>query len=128
MSKNIDFVITWVDSSDPKWQKDFQKYRLSKPGNKESSGEIRYRDLGTFKYVFRGFEKFTPWIRKIHLVTYGHIPEWLNIEHPKINIVKHEDIFPDLSVLPTFNSTAIGSVNTLGFQGKFNGAFSNTKN
>lgn len=107
MSENIDFVITWVDSEDPKWQNDFFKYKSSAPANNEMSGAIRYRDLGLLKYTFRGIEKFAPWVRKIHFVTYGHIPEWLNLKHPKINIVNHEDIFPDPSVLPTFNSCPI---------------------
>jgi hypothetical protein len=35
-------------------------------------------------------------------------PSWL-ADHPKISIVSHKDIFPDASVLPTFNSHAIES-------------------
>jgi hypothetical protein len=99
-TSDIDFVITWVDSSDPEWQEDFAKYK---------SGETvmgQYRDMGTLQYMFRSFERFTPWVRKIHFVTYGHFPSWLNINHPKINIVRHEDILPK-DVLPTFSCSPI---------------------
>ena len=45
-------------------------------------------------------------IQKIHFVTWGHIPEWLNTEHPKLNIVRHEDFIPE-KFRPTFNSHTI---------------------
>lgn len=107
MNDEIDFVITWVDSSDPKWQRDFVKYKVSIEEDIECNGELRYRDLELLRYMFRGFEQYTPWVRKIHFVTYGHVPEWFNLEHPKLNIVNHKDIFPDLNALPTFTSTSI---------------------
>lgn len=28
-----------------------------------------YREWGTFKYWFRGVEKFAPWVNKVYLVT-----------------------------------------------------------
>ncbi|MHA1538123.1 MAG: Stealth CR1 domain-containing protein [Alphaproteobacteria bacterium] len=96
----IDFVVTWVDSSDPKWRKDFEKHKLGEP----AMG--LYRDMGTLQYLFRSFELFTPWVRKIHFVTCGHTPSWLDVKHPKINIVRHADILPK-DALPTFNSGAI---------------------
>ena len=47
-------------------------------------------------------EKFAPWVRKIHFVTWGHIPKWMNIYHPKLHIVKHSDFMPE-KYLPTFS-------------------------
>ena len=96
----IDFVVTWVDSNDPEWQKDIAKHKCS------DLPIGHYRDMGTLQYLFRSFDLFTPWVRKIHFVTYGHIPSWLNVKHPKINIVRHQDILPK-DALPTFNSSAI---------------------
>lgn len=101
MTSDIDFVITWVDGSDPEWLKDRAKFL----GEKDID-EARYRDWGLLKYWFRAIEENAPWVRKIHFVTYGHIPEWLNINNPKLHIVKHED-FIDRKYLPTFNSCAI---------------------
>lgn len=99
MNDKIDFVITWVDGNDPKWQKEKAKYCPSKNSDSRS---IRYRDWENLRYWFRGVEKFAPWVNKIHFVTWGHIPEWLNTNHPKLNIVKHEDFIPK-KYLPTFN-------------------------
>jgi hypothetical protein len=98
---SIDVVITWVDSKDPKWIEAYNRHADKKMDMK------RFKEIDTLKYIFRGIEKFMPWVRKIHLVTYGHYPEYLNLEHPKLNLVKHEDIFPDKEVLPVFNSCAI---------------------
>lgn len=101
MESDIDFVITWVDGSDPKWLKDRAKFLGEK-----NIDEARYRDWGLLKYWFRAIEQNAPWVRKIHFVTYGHYPEWLNTKNPKLHIVKHED-FIDKKFLPTFNSCAI---------------------
>lgn len=102
----IDFVITWVDMNDPAWQKDFAKYsgRIDNAVNEFS--EARFRDYGLLKYWFRGVEKFAPWVRKIHFVTCGQKPEWLDENHPKLNLVSHEDYIPN-EYLPVFNSSLI---------------------
>lgn len=97
----IDFVITWVDGNDPEWLKEKKKYK--KTGD---DSDARYRNWDLLRYWFRGVEKNAPWVRKIHFVTWGHIPEWLNTEHPKLNIVKHTDFIPE-KYLPTFNSHTI---------------------
>lgn len=62
--------------------------------------------MGLLKYWFRGVEKFAPWVNRIHFVTCGHVPEWLNTDHEKLHIVKHSD-YIDSAYLPTFNSNAI---------------------
>lgn len=98
---NIDAVVLWVDNNDPKWQEDAIKYDPNFLDTPQ-----RFRDWGTLKYWFRAIEKNAPWIRKIHFVTYGHVPDWLDTTNPKINIVKHEDFIPK-EYLPTFNSNAI---------------------
>ena len=102
-NKPIDFIITWVDGNDEKWQSEKSKYKL----NSGSDACInRYRDWELLKYWFRGVEKYAPWVNKIFFVTYGHIPEWLNINNEKLVIVKHEDYMPN-EYLPTFSSHPI---------------------
>lgn len=103
--EKIDFVIIWVDGNDPKWQKEKMKYDNSININNDSR-EIRYRDWDNLQYWFRGVEKFAPWVNKIHFVTCGQIPKWLNTNNPKINLVNHSDYIPE-KYLPTFNSNAI---------------------
>ncbi len=102
---DIDFVLPWVDGSDPEWQASFKKWL---PANAEGLdvSEARYRDWGLLPYWFRGVEKFAPWVRKIHFVTNGQVPSWLNVNHPKLHLVNHKDIMP-AEALPTFNSNAI---------------------
>lgn len=100
---DIDFVIAWVDGSDKEWLDIKNKYQS---GESSDDGIERYRDMNLVKYWFRGIEKFTPWVRKIHFITWGHIPEWLDKSHPKINIVRHEDYMPD-EILPVFNSSVV---------------------
>jgi hypothetical protein len=102
MDKKIDFVITWVDDSDPKWRKEFEFYS-AKEGRTINTAACRYRDWGTLRYWFRGVDKFAPWVNKIYFVTYGHLPKWLNTNNPKLVIVKHEDFVP-ADYLPSFNS------------------------
>ncbi|MFQ9621995.1 MAG: hypothetical protein ACLR17_06705 [Enterobacteriaceae bacterium] len=59
-----------------------------------------------FKYWFRAVENYAPWVRKVHLVTCGQVPSWLDKSYHKINLVRHSDII-DKEYLPTFNSRAI---------------------
>ena len=102
--EKIDFVILWVDGNDEKWLKEKNKY--SDTVIDTHNAPNRYRDMGLLKYWFRGVEKFTPWVNKIHLVTWGHVPKWLNINNSKVNVVKHDDFIPK-EYLPLFNSAAI---------------------
>lgn len=98
----IDFVITWVDGNDPAWQQEKAKYSATGADVRAN----RYRDWDQLQYWFRAVEKYAPWVNKIHFVTWGHVPEWLNVSNPKLNIVKHTDFIP-AEYLPVFNSTAI---------------------
>ena len=103
---DIDFVITWVDMDDPRWKADFAKYSGKIDNKKNEVSEARFRDHGFLKYWFRGVEKFAPWVRKVHFVTCGQKPEWLNVNHPKLSLVNHADYIPS-KLLPVFNSSLI---------------------
>jgi hypothetical protein len=98
----IDFIIPWVNGDDPKWKSEFFKYS-ELDGDKRN---VRYRDWDNLQYWFRGVETFAPWVNKIHFITWGHYPKWLNIHHPKLNLVKHSDYIP-MEYLPTFSSRTI---------------------
>lgn len=98
----IDFVVTWVDSSDPEWIAEYEKYRPIK----HQEDAARYRDWDLFKYWFRAVEKNAPWFNKVFLVTNGQVPKWLNRDCPKLVLVKHSDYIP-AQYLPTFSSRCI---------------------
>lgn len=101
-NSKIDFVVTWVDGADTEWQKEKAAWN---PDGADGS-EIRYRDWEMMRFWFRGVERFAPWVNRIHFITWGHVPTWLNTENPKLNIVRHSDYMPS-DALPTFNSNAI---------------------
>lgn len=103
---DIDFVITWVDMNDPKWKQDFAKAKGEIDNSRNQFSEARFRDYGFLKYWFRGVEKFAPWVRRIHFVTCGQKPEWLDTSNPKLHLVNHMDYIPE-QFLPTFNSSII---------------------
>lgn len=105
-NKEIDLVYTWVDGSDPEWRKKHDRL-IGKPEESSATNcDGRYVDNDELRYSLRSVEKYAPWVREIHIVTDGQVPEWLNINHPKIRIVDHKDILPP-EVLPTFNSVVI---------------------
>ncbi|WP_454996023.1 stealth family protein, partial [Bulleidia extructa] len=99
----IDVVIPWVDGNDPTWIKVHDQYTSDRLSDNHVS---RYRAWDTFRYWFRAIEENAPWVRKIHFLTFGHYPKWLNIHHEKIHLVRHEDFIPK-EYLPTFSSHVI---------------------
>lgn len=100
----IDFVIIWVDGGDRQWLA--EKNRYSPDEKKFNINNVRYRDWNTLHYWFRSVEAYAPWVRKIHFVTCGQVPEWLNREHPKLHLVSHRDYMPG-EYLPTFSAHPI---------------------
>ena len=101
----IDFVIPWVDGSDPVWRKSHDQFAQQEDQD-YNPDNIRFRDWGLLRFWFRGVEKYAPWVRKIHFVTCGQVPSWLNLDHPKLHFVKHSDYLP-ARYLPTFSSRPI---------------------
>lgn len=106
MQNGIDFVVTWVDMDDPRWKDDFEKYSGRRREEKNSTSAARFRDHGFLKYWFRGVEQYAPWVRKVHFVTCGQKPEWLDQTNPKLHLVDHKDFIP-AQFLPIFNSASI---------------------
>jgi len=106
----IDVVIPWVDDSDPVWRAERDSYLTSgQPKHRQhtfDAGVDRYRSWDSLQFIFRGIEEYMPWVRKIHLVTNGQVPQWLDLTNPKLNHIKHSDYIPQ-EYLPTFNSHAI---------------------
>lgn len=101
---DIDFVILWVDGNDPDWQAEKSRYQRDKED--DSNTVNRYRDWNLLPYWFRAVENFAPWVRKIHFVTWGHVPMFLQVDNSKLHIVRHDEFVPE-DYLPTFSSHAI---------------------
>ena len=99
----IDFVLPWVDGSDPEWQA--KKARFTGSSETDSRGQ-RYRDWGTLRYWFRGVEQFAPWVRRVWFICDQEPPAWLRREHPKLRILRHEDYLPE-AYRPAFSANPI---------------------
>ncbi len=104
----IDFVILWVDGGDPKWLKKKKEAQIKHTNSAPDSinSAARYRDWENLKYWFRAIENFAPWVNNIFLVVDNQIPNFLNVNHPKLKIIDHSE-FMLKQDLPTFNSNAI---------------------
>lgn len=100
----IDFVIPWVDGNDPEWVKEKNKYQQRNIDDSNSNN--RFRDWGLLPYWFRAIEKFTPWVNKVYFVTWGHVPSFLDLDCPKLEVINHNDFIPK-QYLPTFSSHTI---------------------
>ncbi len=99
----IDIVITWVDGTDEDWLRSKALYEGKDNGD---SGKKRYRDWGLLKYWFRGIERFAPWVRCVHFVSAGQVPDWLNAGNERLHIVRHDEFIPH-EYLPTFSCRPI---------------------
>lgn len=107
----VDVVYTWVDGRDPAWNQARLDRLAGLTGTattRESSGQARFVSRDELRYSFRSIHLFAPWVRKIHLVTAGQVPGWLDLSHPQVAVVEHAEILPP-EALPTFNSHAIES-------------------
>ena len=105
----IDIVVPYCTDKDVEWKNLRDKY-LKEEGttDRQATGEERYRDWDCFKYWFRGVERNCDWCNKIFLLvaSASQIPEWLDVNHPKLRIVYHEEFIPK-ELLPTFNASTI---------------------
>lgn len=105
----VDVVYTWVDGHDPAWDAAREERLDGLHGTaqtREASGRARFVDRDELRFSLRSVHLFAPWVRRIHLVTAGQVPDWLDTFDPRIRLVDHRDILP-ADALPTFNSHAI---------------------
>lgn len=102
----IDLVYLWVDGNDPVWNRKKQVALQKKTSTSNININGRYVDNDELKYSLRSVEKHLPWIRKIFIVTDQQRPAWLDVNHPKVELVNHERILPP-EAIPCFNSVVI---------------------
>ena len=102
----IDLVYLWVDGDDPSWLEKKSRFLNLPYDNSETHNKGRYQDNDELRYSLRSAHEYAPWIRKIFIVTDNQKPAWLNVDHPKIQVVDHQEIFPE-GILPCYNSSVI---------------------
>eukprot|EP01130_Rhizamoeba_saxonica_P004675 TRINITY_DN1897_c0_g2_i1.p1 TRINITY_DN1897_c0_g2~~TRINITY_DN1897_c0_g2_i1.p1 ORF type:complete len:829 (+),score=172.96 TRINITY_DN1897_c0_g2_i1:53-2488(+) len=127
-SEPIDIVYTWVNGSDPRQIEALKKVKdqmkidqnitelpvcnsTQDPDEDEcyrdDASANRYQDNEELRFSLRSIEKFAPWVRNVYLVTNGQIPNWVNLQNPRLQLVTHSDIYDNQSHLPTFSSPSI---------------------
>lgn len=108
----IDVVVPWVDGNDPDHAAKLGQY-LDSPKRPRSAHPTRYADMGELEYCVASVLKFTPWVRKIFIVTDDQNPPFFpqgvrELLDGRIQLVDHKVIFRGYEdLLPTFNSLAI---------------------
>ncbi|GAA0816971.1 stealth conserved region 3 domain-containing protein [Spirilliplanes yamanashiensis] len=104
----VDVVYTWVDGDDPAWlSRKAEALGAQLVPTGDVQGHERFRSRNELMYSLRSIDTFAPWVNRIWIVTDRQTPEWLDLDHPKVRIVDHRDIFTDPAVLPSYNSHAI---------------------
>eukprot|EP01059_Diplonema_ambulator_P003086 TRINITY_DN12724_c0_g1_i1.p1 TRINITY_DN12724_c0_g1~~TRINITY_DN12724_c0_g1_i1.p1 ORF type:complete len:1088 (+),score=329.81 TRINITY_DN12724_c0_g1_i1:47-3310(+) len=110
----IDVVYTWVNGSDPWMQRNLQYYKFEEllaeqniSFDETKTSASRFQDNQEIRYSLRSLVRNAGWVRHVYLVTNGQIPSWLNIDHPKLTIIPHHQIFRNVSHLPVFASPSI---------------------
>ena len=108
--EKIDAVITWVDGSEPNYQRKLKEHLSNNDTIKR-----QYLQANEINLCVASIVKYAPFIRKIFIVTDKQSPNLDSVKHivskEKIEIVDHEEIFRDnKEFLPTFNIRSIDAL------------------
>ena len=112
VTQPIDAVYTWVDGSDPAWQRRKADALAASPGtpwDELAVNDSRYASHDELRYSLRSLDMYASWVRHVWVVTDDQVPPWLDTAHPAITVVSHRELFAGRGRLPTFNSHAIES-------------------
>ena len=104
----VDVVYTWVDSADPAWRADFDRWRDAAGAPRRAADAVdpfRFVSFDELRYSLRSLWLNAGWVRHVYVVTADQVPDWL-VPDDRLTVVSHRDIFP-ADWLPTFNSHAI---------------------
>ncbi len=104
---DVDVVYTWVNDQDPKWRALYEEHRGDRPP-RDGTSLARFMNRDELLYSVRSVDEFAPWVRNIYVLTNCAPPSWVNLDHPRLRWIDHEQVFPE-GTLPTFNSHAIES-------------------
>lgn len=102
----IDVVHTWVDGSDPAWNR---RRRAALPVDHhavDARSDERFLSRDELRFSLRSVDTYAPWVRHHYLVTDQQRPAWLDSSSDRVTVIDHRDII-DADCLPTFNSHVI---------------------
>jgi hypothetical protein len=102
----VDAVYTWVDDSFPGYLDELNRF----VADRRDPNPNRTRDnLDLLKYSLRSLAANAGFFRRIYILSCRpQVPRWLDVSHPRIRIVHHDEVMR-ADLLPVFNSFAIVS-------------------
>eukprot|EP00754_Rhynchopus_humris_P014812 Rhum_TRINITY_DN14409_c8_g2::Rhum_TRINITY_DN14409_c8_g2_i1::g.88349::m.88349/K08239/GNPTAB; UDP-N-acetylglucosamine-lysosomal-enzyme len=129
----VDVVYTWVNGSDPWMLSNIHHYKALEEDEDDASphssstatftatasaggpseekedkaNPSRFQDNQELRYSLRSLWRNAGWVRNVYVVTNGQIPSWLNLDHPRLRVVPHHDLYTNLTHLPVFASPSI---------------------
>ena len=115
----IDFVIAWVDGSDPVHQKKRAQYEPNaRIAHSDAVLDTRFRHCGEIYYCIASILKYAKFANKIWIITDQQKPKYLDAfaksglcQPDFIQVIDHKTVFKGVEfALPTFSSISIESV------------------
>lgn len=102
---DMDLVYLWCDDTYTNWSELRKKHLPKEKLDKQVVCKGRFVQNDELKYSLRSVEKYMPWVNNIYIVSACKMPQWLNVNHPKIKIISEKSLMGKYN--PVFNSNAI---------------------
>lgn len=98
----VDYVITYLDPTDPYWLDKFSKYKTEEFRKQPARYDVEGKRH--LKFHFRCIEQNMPWINNVYLVVFSEsqVPDWINRDRVKVIT---DDMYIPQKYLPTFNTS-----------------------
>ncbi len=110
---DIDIVYLWSDPSDSGWAAKREEVLRSEQRDDFCCIELQTvapkMTLDELLYSLRSVDTYLSGVRYVHIVVDGQVPDWLDVDHPKIRLIQAEDIITNKDHYPNYNTQAIES-------------------
>lgn len=111
--RDIDFVVTWVNSNDPEWVEKKEWYSGINRDERNDArrfgdGQVTNLEIET---SVRSILKYAPWCHRVWIATDDQVPDFVSHlsvqDRAKVRVIFHRNFFLQPEILPTFNSHTI---------------------
>jgi hypothetical protein len=66
-----------------------KKKKTAAEEDEDAVSASRFNDHQELRYSLRSVWLHAPWVRNVYIVTNGQVPTWLDLSHPRVNVVPH---------------------------------------
>ena len=103
----------WSDPSDSGWAAKREEVLRSEQRDDFCCIELQTvapkMTLDELLYSLRSVDTYLSGVRYVHIVVDRQVPDWLDVDHPKIRLIQAEDIITNKDHYPNYNTQAIES-------------------